>query len=325
LVGISGCKNNVPYDFKGIFVAFCLLISKSFGLKVFMLSRDDFDFFLNRSFGRRESFLNQLRKLRCYFLRVCFGSSAGRVVFNSIPKAGTHLLKTVVLDSNILIDTGIFLADIHHGRVVKSFLNYKNKLNFVCGRGYVGAHMPYTDVNNIILAEYDFKHVLLVRHPADVLVSQYFHCMQRPTNRAHGVISSCNGPLDAFSKLIEGFEIPSLTGESIPSVPPFLDYYLSYERWADTGVMVVRYEDLLGSSRGGDDEVQINTIQSLMSYIGGVEVSRKVAKIIAANAVGKGTNTMRVGRAGHWRSEFGDEVQNLIDGAVSGLGKKIGY
>jgi hypothetical protein len=62
-----------------------------------------------------------------------------------------------------------------------------------------------------------------------------------------------------------------------------------------------------------------------MSYIGGVEVSRKVAKIIAANAVGKGTNTMRVGRAGHWRSEFGDEVQNLIDGAVSGLGKKIGY
>ncbi|NND01097.1 MAG: hypothetical protein HKN85_13025, partial [Gammaproteobacteria bacterium] len=271
---------------------------------------DSIDFFLNRSFGRTQSMVNALERLQSALLSR-FGTDQ-RYLVNSIPKSGTHFIEKLLVNSGQLKKSGFFFSDIHHNRYPRDFSDYASQLKLVAGRHFCGAHMPYSISNNSVLAENNFRHILLIRHPADVLVSQYHHCLQRPTNRVHHIISECRSFREGIKVLLEGYRFPDTAEPKIPDLEPFVSYFDSFHGWLDQDILLCRYEDLIAPPNDAGKSTHSVALKGLIETLAGEDVTAETLNAVYEKSYGK-SNTFRSGKIGGWRESVNQEDEAFID------------
>ena len=172
---------------------------------------------------------------------------------------------------------------------------------------YVGGHAAYSERLLSLLEANNFKSIQIVRDPRDIVVSFAYWIETRPDFFLYPYFA----PLSVEARmrlLIEGSVDTSVPVDSIATV---MDR--SYGWLTNAGkVLVVRFEDLVGEKGGGSYESQLQSIKSICRWL---KKDESLAASIGENLFG-GTNTFRKGKAGSWKEEMPESLQDLFDNKV---------
>ncbi len=286
-----------------------------------MSLRDDLRFFLRGTFSQRESAENRLRRLRAQSWQRLVGRGP-RVLANSMPKAGTHLLQRALQLLPGIVHSGYFLSHIHHSHRLQDVATFEPRLRRL-GRGcFVGAHLPFTEADAARLAAMGYRHVVIIRDPRDVVVSHFHHILGRPTNRWHGDFLRLPDDRTRLTALIDG-----LPAEAVACRIPLVaigDELRAYVRWREHGALIVRFEDLIGEHGGGTRAAQLATLRSLDDYL---ELATPAATLeaIAAELYFPRANTFRKGVIGDWRDHLQPEHERAFKERAGTLLVDLGY
>ncbi len=106
-----------------------------------------------------------------------------------------------------------------------------------------------------------------------------------------------------------------------PSIARLLDQFAG---WLDGAEVVVRFEDLIGSAGGGDEETQRATLARLFGALG-LETDPAFLSALGAKLFSSSSPTFRRGAMGGWRKDFDPETEARFNAAVGDRLDRYGY
>ena len=172
---------------------------------------------------------------------------------------------------------------------------------------YISGHAAYTEQLAHLLKVNNVSQIQVFRHPAAVLVSWAKFIAEDRNNwhPSHKIISGLS--LEQRCRFL-------LTGGLVQNgkyyQSSFAEILHRTEGWIDSSAMIVRYEDIVGSKGGGNDDIQRSAIASVMRHIG-KEFNRSELDRLQEQLYG-GTHTFRSGQIDSWRSELSESTLQLI-------------
>lgn len=262
-----------------------------------------------------------------------------KLIVNSLPKAGTHLLVKLLESMGYQHSGANFSSTTLYGRHewakfllrgamfgqsgVEVGLDIAavarrswiiDSLTKVSEKQFCGGHLPYSDCMHALFQQAGFKTIHILRDPRDVLVS-WAHYV--PKISWHYGRQGLEG-LDleqCIKKILHGYQSGNFDIESFPQI---LNRSMGWMNSRD--VMVVRFEELVGSRGGGDDHAQFNAITDIASF---ARVESIDAAKVAESLFG-GTKVFRKGQVGGWRTEISpqlvDEINSMLEVVLIDMG-----
>lgn len=216
--------------------------------------------------------------IKLLFLAFWFVDYSNNCVLMTVPKSGTHLIENLI---NIL--TG------KHPYMVRD-PDFADIYGAILPERYFWTHFNGTfDFNKIRERIGDKPVIVNIRDPRDVCVSSshYFDI----TN----MMEDPNDIDEALSICIQYEEIANCFGV-------LYNFEQAMRAMEELDPLVVRFEDLVGSQGGGDDEAQKRTIIQIVEKMGTplyrLDVERLGREIYGHSA------TFRKGQIGSWKSAF---------------------
>ncbi len=238
-----------------------------------------------------------------------------KVVSNSIPKAGSHLLLACLENMPGLVYTR------RHVDWHMSMARLARVLEQVQPGEFITAHLPYAPERAALLTRYRFRMVLMVRDPRDVVVSHAHWVTYRYTRgRFHPYFRSLPDEDARLMASIQGTP-PLPSGERLDDIGTRVRAYLA---WAEHGAHVVRFEDLVGEAGGGSREVQVRTIIELARFLG-IDLSPQTAARLGERLFDPHSPTFRRGRIGEWRERFRREHKTAFKAVAGDVLIALGY
>jgi len=266
-----------------------------------------------------------------------------RVLINSLPKSGTHLLAQAVnLCGFPEHFTGETIDD--PARITPILLNYREARTAIAkllpfphdiatiavgailsypvpvavfhswlaavpkGR-YILGHLPWTPFLSPLLAELNYRQVFILRDPRAVLVSLLsFILDSRNMPRRHFLEEDFRAlmPERRLEFLITGGYAP-IAGVTIPS---FSEMYRAMIPWKNTpGCLFLRYEDLIGVGGGGDNNSQALAVTRLAQHLNCAPLSAEKIRAV----YNPQSRTFRKGAIDGWRDELDDRSRSRIE------------
>jgi hypothetical protein len=261
-----------------------------------------------------------------------------RVLLNGVGKSGTHLLA----DCFSLLPRMVFsgrhwaLSDFvaptgepdqaqYFDRQPEIPLDGAKLRRYLaaCRRGmFTTAHARFHPVLAQVVRDLDFRHILLLRDPRDVVVS-LTHYILRDSRHQHHLYytQSLNNESQRLRATILGFE-------GVPNAPPraaIAEIVRGYLTWArDPAVLPCRFEDLVGPRGGGDRERQLATIQQLANHVNRPLDAEQVERV-ASKMYSRRSPTYRKGIVGDWRNHFTPDIEALFQEAAGATLTEAGY
>ncbi|MEQ1837226.1 MAG: oligosaccharide flippase family protein [Candidatus Nitrotoga sp.] len=209
------------------------------------------------------------------------------------------LLRGAWLDkSPVLIGTDIPVS-VSRIWIKRSF----SKLDNTC----ISGHAAYSDQLVDTLREQQIKIIQIVRDPRDIVVSLAYWIESQPKYYAYAGLVKLNLQ-ERMQAIITGF---NSNGVRIESMATVLDRSFGWIT-KPKDILVVRFENLVGSRGGGTDEAQREEIEKVGKWLG--EDSIQVDAI--CERLFGGTKTFRAGGVGAWKNEFSPETKKLFDEVV---------
>jgi hypothetical protein len=229
---------------------------------------------------------------------------------NGIPKAGTHLLASVLDGLPQMRFSGH-----HHGlreyRCTEfrtwaygnddiDFPRLRKDLALVRDGQYLTAHFPYATGLEDLLETMGYHHILIIRDPRDIVVSDALYIASTPKHRNHQRFKDFRSVEDAMLAVIDGLE-PTESDAGLESIGERLRNYVGW--LGRPTVLVCRFEDIVGRNGQGSAERQRDAISDLA-----LRVRRPVTEAqldaICRQAWNPGSSTFQRGTAGRWRGMF---------------------
>ena len=265
-----------------------------------------------------------------------------RVVANSVPKSGTHLLtRLLVLLGFEQARLGGIRSHLVSGPYapIKRFLRgqgtekvtvgvvfpeqvdrrwLKRRLGRVSDGQFVTAHCVHTPELAGLLREQGMKTVCILRDPRDVAVSQMHHIKQRKQHPVHEGFATLPTGGERLMFSIRGGE---LGGREMLSLD---ERYRRFSGWAsEEGAVVVRFEDLVGPRGGGSAGAQRRAVAKVAAHLGVAADEATLARV-GEGIFGEG-QTFRKGMIGGWREEFSAEHERAAEEVAGALLVELGY
>lgn len=259
------------------------------------------------------------------YARSHFWRSGPRVLVNSIPKAGTHLLTAELerLDnlgnSRLHIETDKF-----------TFSHRKNALGFpavdlrklqravetVRKGQFFSAHMYWSEGFEELMASNDVHQIFIARDPRDILLSRMHYAMGLKRHRLHAFLTErLSSDEERLRVLVDG-------RDADPFIRPFratLDGFLPW--MSRDAVLAVRFEDLVGERGGGSAQAKREALHRIARFCG-LDVQR-VDDL--ANRGTAPTPTMRKGKIGTWKDEMPSDIVKLVEDKLGDAISAFGY
>lgn len=209
-----------------------------------------------------------------------------KLLMTSIPKTGTFMLGK-------LVDGLTGLA----GQGSSSTLTAEN-LDLKPDQ-YLMSHAPALEANLRLLKDRNFKVIVLLRDPRDVVVSMYHYFGPKHAERLkmkHDVQK------DELT-MLHITKWYNATNPKIPHGPYMKGDFKQFMDWKKfPNVYFTSYEALVGSKGGGSDERQRQEIRALANFLE-VPLDEEKLSFLAESLYG-GTATFRNGSIGTWKTHF---------------------
>ncbi len=240
-----------------------------------------------------------------------------KILSNSFPKAGKHLLARVLSFLPLLVSRWSCDA-----KPDKRFL--LPQLHNIRKGQYLTGHLYWDQATVKVLNSENIRTLLIIRDLRDIAVSNayyithldhhhrlssYFKTLPSDDERLMASIVGIDGQL-----LTDGIRSKSL-GEHALGFMPWLD---------EPNCLTVRFEDLIGKSGGGSASRQLETLKAITHHLG-IDVSEEQLTYIANHAFYRGARTFRKGQINDWRNHFTEAHKRAFKETAGDILIKWGY
>ena len=277
-----------------------------------------------------------------------------RLLINSLPKSGTHLLAKAVelfgykeyfTSEGYVEGTPIFFSYKHVKNSLKN-ASVKKKgvkisigaltpffidsailhhwLNIIPANRYTWGHIPYTPTLAPIIKELNYSHFFIIRDPRAVVASQIPFILsageKMPGRHFLEDDFKDMSPADRLNFFLEGGDAKK-AGVKIKS---FQEVYRSMLLWKDDpNCLFIRFEELIGEKGGGTREQQ-NKIMKRISLHIGVPVEKNTF-IKSDKIYDTDSRTFVSGRIDGWKTSMDKELRKVLCDYCEPLCREAGY
>ncbi len=227
-----------------------------------------------------------------------------RILANSIPKAGTNLLLELLGQ----------IEGLKYSKAWVDFLMSPEQIMRTLGElqpgDYIYGHLLYDAGVTAFLERASISHVLMVRDPRDVAVSLALYVPRQLANRYYEAFARLRSDRERIICAIQG--IPENAERGWPALSSMDERYSRCAPWLeDERCLVVRFEDLIGSRGGGDDDRQRQTVRDLVRHLG-LELTESQLHNIPGRLFSPSAPTFRKGEIGGWRQWLDDGMLAML-------------
>jgi len=226
----------------------------------------------------------------------------------TVPKAGTNLIRKALMSISGESVRWVGMKPFKNGDPENYFATSNQKI-------YITHLFPDMDpIRDLDPSK--FAKVLMIRDPRDVMVSFAYHLTSNkmwPFGKLQDRAQFLNLPWDG--QLRQALLFPPLSPKD---AFPFSALWMQ-----DPTILVVRFEDLVGSKGGGSDIVQRQTLFALANHIG-CPLSWERIDEIASQLFG-GTGTFRTGQIGDYLKSYSPENEALYEELLGQYTEALGY
>ncbi len=249
----------------------------------------------------REAILNLIRSTQ-FSVRNNFHPAPKKILINSIPKAGTHLMSSMlgqIPDLSIALDlTGL-----------DKLLDDEERLRFFKAKtspqpnGLWLGHIPFTETIDTILESSNVPTIFIYRDPRDIVVSLLHYIRKSKNHIYRNILLECD-PLSAMKILIEGYgngkERYDLSSTSIPSLSNYIN---AYSPWLSSKhCLSVSYEGFIGQD-------QEENLTRICDYL---DLDHSIKAILQKGIGHKNSSTLRQGKIKSWQTEISAHELDLL-------------
>ena len=257
--------------------------------------------------------------------RLAPAGSAPRVLINSVPKAGTHLLSSI-LDhtpgyrfSGLHVRRERFVR--HAGDQDPAILldpemdwpGLRRELEGAKLGQYATAHLWASAPLSELLSELDYRVLYVTRDPRDIVVSTAAYIPSLRRHRHHQRFKHrLRTDEERMLAVIRGFEADA----DGPRYLPLADRLRVFVGWEDDRrTLRCRFEDMVGARGAGNEGAQEELLARIFGHLGlGLDAAEAAG--IAAEAWASKSATFRSGRIGAWRQAFTPAVAEAFEQEV---------
>jgi hypothetical protein len=240
-----------------------------------------------------------------------------KVLANSFPKSGTHLLLQILSLLPLLAPRWRY----HLNNDTPKLLP---KIHKICKGQYVSGHLYWSQELIESIRTTNIRPLFIIRDLRDLAVSNFYYITYKePNHRLHSYFKSLNSDAERLMASIVGID-GKLLKDGIRS-KSMGEHAIAYAPWLNEPTcLTVRFEDLVGSNGGGSDEKQMKTIRAITDHLG-IDMSEEQIDRIASKAFFKKSSTFRKGQIGDWKNHFTDEHQRAFKEVAGEALLKLGY
>ena len=237
-----------------------------------------------------------------------------RVLANGVPKSGTHLLVSLLRSFPRMMFSGrhYALPEFSRQREPTAIAGQMPHVDWdrlaralaaVNEGQFMTAHFPARSELISALGELDYKTIVILRDPRDIVVSNAFYITRLKRHFLHTRFNTEFSNMDArIMACITGFP-PNEFGRGLISIG---DRLRQYSGWLeDPNTYACRFEELVGPKGGGEAEQQRRVIEAIASHIDR-KVTTDEVHALAEMAWSPKSSTFRKGVIGDWRNHFTD-------------------
>jgi hypothetical protein len=256
-----------------------------------------------------------------------FWGAGPRVLVNSFPKAGTHLVTAELTKLEGIHNSYVHLQPRDFNRLApdrQRLLDFEPDVDALArrlrkvGKGQVvTAHFAYIKEFCELLDELNYRTIFVVRDPRDVLISDLNYVKTLPRHFLHRTLmEKFSTDAERLEAMIRGIDRP-------PYVRPLAQRWQRYLNWMEApSVLTVRFEDLVGTAGGGDDAAKRASMGRIAAHIGREDGSIPEQEVLRQQ---KWTPTLRSGRTNRWREVLTPSQIALFETEMSGVMTALGY
>jgi hypothetical protein len=275
--------------------------------------------------------MGRAKPLYRMYASLCRWNPPPRMLLNSYPKAGTHLLKEVATRLPSTMHSGVHIQSETLGfRGGRSMVDLddsqKQKLRKLLGGvrdgQFATAHLGALRELRATLDALGFARILLVRDPRDVVVSYAMWVPKVPGHHLSRAFETDITAVDDRISAVIGGIAPTDCGPGLESIGERLRAYLPW--MSDPRCLVVRFEDLVGPAGGGDRHAQIAAV-SAVGRLFERPLSDDRAATLAAEIWNARSRTFRRGHVGDWRQFLSTEHKRLFKAVAGRELIELGY
>lgn len=238
------------------------------------------------------------------YARAQIGRSGPKVFINSIPKAGTHLVTTILdqipglMHSRLHVETWRISTEKHRQPLSEFALDkdaFIRELASVRPGQFASGHIPWHKSVLETLKEQGFQTIFVTRDPEAILRSRFHYITGLRRHPLHRQLMEDYESDEArWAALRNG--MPD-RGEDKPGTDSYVQYLEAFSGWTrqaqDDQFQIIHFEDLVGEQGGGSDALRIATLDQLASTL--------APKILSGTelhyrSVGKKSATYRAGK-----------------------------
>lgn len=181
-------------------------------------------------------------------------------------------------------------------------------------RGYLSGHMAYSGHLVEILSTENFRVIQVLRHPCAILAS-WANFITEPGYYRSDVQKRMSRL--SFDERVKLMAHGGYLGSHY--IAGIRDVFLRAQGWYEKldGVLVVRFEDLIGSRGGGDDEAQTSALKAVLSHAG-LDPDQERVRDVQAGLYG-GTHTFRKGHIDGWKDQINEETEREVYHLLKGI------
>lgn len=259
------------------------------------------------------------------------------IFLNSIPKSGTHLLAKALMGlPNVshsgshlerkkiaeFVDPGVdFPVEGREDMHIPNDMPAIERLLQTIGPGqFITAHMVFNYPMRKVLRDLNYKKLLLLRDPRDVVLSWANYIVKEQAHLLYPFFSQT----DLDFRIISGIRGVSGDITGTRRQEPIAELLTRYVRWKnEDDTFLVKFEDLIGEKGGGSREMQKKVIEGIAAYFE-IECPESIIDQVCDSLFG-GTYTFNKGLIGAWRDRFTETHKAVFKEETGDLLIKLGY
>lgn len=239
------------------------------------------------------------------------------IFVNSVPKAGTHLLKRCLELLPGVADAGL------HVDISQSVAEMQARLARLAPGQVASGHLVHRPEYVALLRELQPAHLLMLRDPRDVALSlaEYIPRLESHYLRPHFLGLSADERLMAC---IAGLAEPRPAWDDV-ALRDVGAAFRQFTPWLDEpGVRRVRFEDLVGPQGGGALDAQRRVVCELAAELE-LELHEQQLETVLGGIFHTESPTFREGTVAGWRARYTPEHVRAFKRVAGDLLVELGY
>jgi len=258
---------------------------------------------MSANFIQSKHYRNFALALLRFYSRILYWRRGERVFVNSIPKAGTHLLSSIIEEIPGFMNSRVHLNIEHVSQKrtgnlkLSNFVLNTHKLGIILDRinggQFVTAHLPWSEQLELVLKERNFKIISLSRNSEAILISRLHYIIGLKRHHLHHQLTQ---EFKSFNEQLRALRLgfpPSTLGPGTESFNYILE---RFEGWKNRpGVLNLSFEELVGEKGGGDQKARFDAIERILTFLK-IECDANMLMRVHHSSKNKKTATLRSGR-----------------------------